>query len=122
QSVRTGDGLETVMRLAYPRNDQSVLKTNDQFHLHRHFAAQTFDDANDVGVLATRRHEIDQADCAALGFNFGFDDERVAAVAPPQLVDLLRRREKPMAVFLLADERGETGRRIEARKAKPVDT
>ena len=37
-------------------------------------AAQSFDDANEIGILAARRHEIDQAHRTADGLNFGFEN------------------------------------------------
>src|SRR5438067_8463766 len=68
------------MTFPYPRHDLPVVETDDQLHVHRHFAAQPFDDSNDVGILTARRHEIDQANRAALGFNLRLEDERVAPI------------------------------------------
>jgi len=36
----------------HPRQDVPVIEADDQFHLHRDFSAQAFDDADDVRVLA----------------------------------------------------------------------
>ena len=72
--------LQSTIPVAHPWHDLPVIKPDDEFHLHRHFAAQPFHDPDDVRILATRRHEIDQAHGAALGFDFRFQDQRVATV------------------------------------------
>ena len=55
-------------------HDVPVIEADDEFRLHPHFAAQTFNDTNQVWILASWRHEIDQAHRTALGFNFGFEN------------------------------------------------
>src|SRR3954468_14194593 len=80
----------------------------------------SLNDPNDVRVLAPRRHEIDEANRAAPCFDFRFENQRPVAVTPARAGDLLRRREHPSPVFRIAEERGETRARIEARKTKPI--
>ena len=109
------------MALSHPRNDSSVIEADDQLHFHPDFAVHALNDADDVGICAARRHEIDQADRAGGGFDFRFEDERVAPIAALGLSDFLFRREKPVPVFFFAEERCKTGRRIKTRKAKPID-
>ena len=109
------------MTLPHPWNDLPVIKANDQLHLHRHFAAQTFDDSNDVGILSARRHEIDQAHRAAFRFNFCLQDERLVSISSSCLLDLLLRKKSPVAIFFLTEERSKARRRIEPREAKPIN-
>ena len=103
ESVRSGDRFESIVRLSHPGNDEPVFKTNNQFHLHAHFAAQSFHDANEVGIFAARRHEIDEPHRAACRFNLRLDDQRVATIAPTRLVDLVGRRKRPVALFFLTE-------------------
>ena len=58
----------------------AVIEANDELHLHGDAAAHTLDDADDVGIFPARRHEIDQAHRATRGFDFGFKNQRVAAI------------------------------------------
>ena len=99
QTVRSRDSLKPAVAFPHPWNDLPVIKANDQLHLHRHFAAQPFDDPNDVGILAARRHEIDQAHGAAFRFDFRFQNERVASISASRSLDLLIGMEKPAAIF-----------------------
>jgi hypothetical protein len=98
-----------------------VIKADDQLHVDRHFAAEAFDDPNDVGILTARRHEIDQAHGAAFRFDLGFQNERVVSIPAPRSLDFLIGMEKPTAIFSGAEERRKASRRIESRKAKPIN-
>ena len=99
-----------------------VIEPDNQFHLHRDFPAQAFDDADDVRVLAARRHEIDQAHRPIFRFQFCFQDERFATVTATNGCYLFVRKEPPVAIFLLPEQRRETRAGIEPRETKPVYT
>src|SRR4030095_17097693 len=58
---------------------------------------------------------------AACGFNLGFQNERVVSIPTPRSLDLLIGMEEPTAIFSRAEERGKACRRIEPRKAKPIN-
>ena len=88
QSVRSRDRFKSAMPLPHPRNDLSVIEADNQLHVHPHRSAHPFDDADDVRVLAPRRHEIDQTHRTAFGFNFRLEDKRVAAIPPARPVNL----------------------------------
>src|SRR5262245_35928207 len=98
-----------------------VIEADDQFHLHSYMAAQSFNDADDVRVLASRRHEIDQANGAALSFNFSFENQRLSQVTAARGFNFLFRKKAPVPIFLLAKQRRKACRRIEPRKAQPID-
>ena len=106
---------------AHPGHDLPIIEADDQFHLHRDFAAQPFDDADNVRILPSRRHEIDQANGAALGFNFRFKNQRLAPIPAAGCFNFLLRKKSPVPIFLLAKQRRKTCRGIESRKAKPVN-
>jgi hypothetical protein len=80
-----------------------VIEADDQFHLHGHFAAQTFDDADDVWILAARRHEIDQTHRAIGRFQFCFQDKCFATVTATHGCYLFVRKEPPVPVLLLSE-------------------
>ena len=105
QAIRAGDRFQAVIPLTHPRHNLPVIKPDDQFHLHRHLAAQSFHDANDVRILAARWHEIDQADGAALGFDFRFEDKRVATVTATCFYDLFLWEKSPVSVSGIAQKR-----------------
>src|SRR5206468_8922770 len=107
---------------SHPRNDLAVIEADDQLHLHRHFAAHAFDDADDVRILAARRHKIDQANGPALGFNFCFENERLSPVAATRSFNVLLRKKPPVSIFAVANQRRKASGRIEPGKTKPVDT
>ena len=86
----------------HPWHDLPVIEADDQLHLHPHFAAQPFDDADDIRVLATRRHEIDQANSAALGFNFRFKNQRLAPIPAASCFNFLVRKKSPVPIFRVA--------------------
>src|SRR4029077_3095084 len=124
QCIRTGDCFESVGTLTqpHPRDNVPVIEPDDQFHLHRDFSAQAFDDADDVRVLASRRHEIDQAHCAIFRFQFCFQDECFATITTPHRCYLFVRKEPPVPIFFFPEQRRKTCRRIEPGKAKPIHT
>ena len=66
QTIGAGNCFEALVLPAFShrRLDVPVIEADDQFHSHRDFAAQTFNDADDFRILAARRHKIDQAHCA----------------------------------------------------------
>jgi hypothetical protein len=121
QAIRSSDRFQPAMTLAHPWHDLSVIKPNDQFHLHRHFSAQSFHDADNVRILPARRHEIDKAHGAALGFDFCFENKRVATVTATRRFDLFLREKSPVTVFRVAQERGEARRGIKPWKTKPIN-
>jgi len=70
-----------------------------------------------TGVLL----KIDEANAAACRGEFGFENERVRAVAAPDHVRRLRGSEAPTAVAFVADQRCKARVRIEAWPAHPID-
>ena len=97
------------MSFADPRNDRAVFETDDQLHSHRHLAANAVDDANQIGILPARRHEIDQAGDASGRFDLGLEDQSVAAITAARRFDFIRGQETPAAIFFVAEQRRETG-------------
>src|SRR5581483_12137337 len=78
------------------------------------------DDADDVGRLPARRHEVEHADGALVRLPGRLEDERVVEI-PAADRAALGRREQPASVLRAAEERGEAGAGVEAREAEPVD-
>ena len=120
QGIGPGDRFEPAVAFAHPGNDVAVIEPDDQLHLHPHAAAQAFDDADDVRIFSARRHEIDQPHRAFGRFDFRFEDQRVTPITAARRGDFSLREKSPSPIFPVAQERGEAGARIEARKAKPI--
>src|SRR6266496_6496181 len=110
QTIRSRDCFQVAIPVAHPWHDLSIIKPDDEFHLHRDLAARPFDDPDDVRILATRRHEIDQTHGAALGFNFSFEDKRVTTVTATCFYNFFFWEKPPVPVSRIAQERGETRR------------
>src|SRR5205823_9147848 len=109
------------MVFPHPGNDLSIIEADDQLHLHRNFASQSFNYANDVRILAARRHEIDQAHGAALCFDFRLEDKRVTTVTATRFYNLSLREEPPVSVSRITQKRGKARRRVKPRETKPVN-
>ena len=46
---------------AHPGHDRAVVEADHELRAHRHLAVEPLDDADDVGRVAARRHEVDRA-------------------------------------------------------------
>ena len=67
------------------------------------------------------RHEVGDANGAAVADELGLEDQRLVAVALLRFAHGHRRADGPGAVLVVADQRREAGIRVEARRAQPVD-
>ena len=121
ERVRPCDGEQPFVAPPHPRDDRAVVEPDAQTHPHRDGPLDALDDAHDIRRLPTRRHEVDQADQAVLAHEFCLEDERVVSVSAPGGSDLARGHERPPAVLLAPEKRGEAGARVEAWEAEPVD-
>src|SRR5437868_257021 len=77
--------------------------------MHGHGAALAADETEDgIGgsAVGLHRHEIDEVDSAALGFEVGLEDESAAAVTPDHAGATAGRSNSPEAVFLAAEKSG----------------
>ncbi len=119
--VRAGDGDERFVDRSNPRDDGAVVETEHQLHEHVHASVDALHDADDIGGLAARRHEVDQAHGARTRLELGLQHERVAPIAAPGRVELALGLDRPVPVLGVAEQRGEDRPRVEARQAEPVD-
>ncbi len=120
QGIGSCDRLEAAVAFAHPGNDVAVIEPDDQLHLHSHAAAQTLDDPNDVRIFPARRHEVDQPHRALGRFDFRLEDQGVPSITAARRGDFSFRKKSPSPIFSVAQERGEAGARVKARKAKPI--
>ncbi len=72
-------------------------------------------------ALDIRRHEIGDNGNAAGRLERGFENQRMAAIRAPHFSARIGGCDRPSPVVRGAEEIGETGGRIEARPAKPID-
>ena len=77
----TGDGAEFAVGLGDPGNGEAVVEAEGELHADGNFAARAANDADDVRVLAARRHEVGEADLAGCGGEGGLEDEGAGAIA-----------------------------------------
>ena len=59
KSVRTCERFQSAVPGSHPRDSAAVIEPNDELHLHHYLTANSFHDADEVGIFAARRHEID---------------------------------------------------------------
>jgi hypothetical protein len=67
------------------------------------------------------RHEVNNSDCARIGYKVGFKDEGVLTVAPPNLNDGNCRRDGPVSILGVSNERSKASIGIEGWQAQPVN-
>jgi hypothetical protein len=58
-----------------------VVEARDKFAAHLDLALQSFDDSDDLREIRLRRHEIDEADPAAVGRKGRLEDQGARSVA-----------------------------------------
>ena len=121
QGIRARRHQQHLVAAPHPRDDGAVVEAHHQFHAQRDAAAHAFDDAHDVPAFIRERHIVDQPHAALVGVDVGLEDEAVVAIAAADAQHRPRRRDQPPPMLRPPQERGEAGRRIEARKAQPVD-
>ena len=108
--VGAGHGAHrAVVEPRHPGSRGAVAEAQHQLHADLHLALVAAHDADQVGRLAVRRHEVDQSDRAAIGLEGGLEDQGIGPIAAPGGPDVLVRRDQPEAVALAAQQRGEAG-------------
>jgi hypothetical protein len=105
----------------HPRDDVTVVETNDDLGSHPHVPRDPFHDAHDVGSLTARWHEVNDADAPLRRFMDRFQNQCPGPVATFDASRLGCWGEKPSAMLWLAKHRRETGAGIKAGKTAPID-
>src|ERR1700730_10813539 len=122
QAVGPRDGPQTsVVVPAYPRHDRAVTETDNELGVQFDAAAYAAHQANKMRALDFRGHEIGDNGNAAVRLNRGFENQSMAAIGAGNLGARIGGHDRPSAIVCGAEEIGETGGRIEARPAKPID-
>src|SRR6266404_1441020 len=102
QTIRACNCLQSAVPLAHPGHDVAIVEANDEFHLQRDLATQAFDDSDKVRVLSARWHEIDESHGATRGFDFGLQNQGIAAISSPRRCNLFARKKSPVALLSFA--------------------
>ena len=121
ERLRSGHGDGTAGHGADEGNAVPIVEPRVQLQLHWDAPAQPFDEADDVGTSFPGRHAVDDAHRTLRRLEVRFQDQRPW---PVTAIDTRRGdggSNQPSTVVFIAEERRETGRRIEARKAQPID-
>ena len=120
--VRPGDAEQrSVVLTPHPGNVGAEAEPHHQLHPQLHDALVAAHNADHVGSRATRRHEVDQRDGAVSGLEGRLQDQRIAAISSRAPGHLGYRRDTPMAMLSIAEQRAEAGIGIEGRPTQPVD-
>src|SRR5215469_6322537 len=125
--VRSGDGPDGVALAPYPGHDLAVAEPEAKCRFHLDAAADTLDDAYHHGCrVIARRHEVDDANCAAHGVPGRLEDQRVALVLPADVTAPVHRpfadrwAYSPAAVVLVTQQGCEARVGVEPGQAQPV--
>ena len=121
ERVRAGDRQERARMPSHPGHDSPVVEADDQVALHVHLAPPTFDDAHDIGFIATHRHEVDHRHHAALGLERRLQDQAVISVSTVDPTDGRFGADPPAAVLPLAQQGREASPGVESRETSPID-
>src|SRR5579871_3643283 len=105
----------------HPGNVDAKAETDDQLHPEFYAATDAVHQADHIGGLAARRHEVDQRNLAAFRLELGFQDQRVIPVAARGSFDFVRGCDQPAAVARGAQECSEAGVGAKGRPAQPID-
>src|SRR5208337_3280255 len=88
-----------------PRRDGAVAEAHDELHAHGDLSLKALNEAHEFGRSVPASHEIDHAHCSGFGPEYGFQNERVAAIAPRDPEVLSRGRDQPPSMLGLAEKR-----------------
>jgi hypothetical protein len=118
QRVRPRHGADAVALPAHPWHHAAIIEAQREAQAHRHAVA-----AHHVHVafVVCERHEIDQRDGAAGGFEPRFEHRGARPIAPPHAPHRYRGLDLPVTVLALPEQCRETRRAVELRQAQPVD-
>ena len=111
----------SVVVSAHPRHDRAITETDNELGAQFDAAAYAAHQANKMRALDFHGHEIGDDGNAAGRLDRGFENQSMAAIGAGNLGARIGGRDRPSAVVRGAEEIGETGGRIEARPAKPID-
>jgi hypothetical protein len=123
EHVGAGDHRQVAaLQAPHPRNGCAIIEADDQLGAHGQRPAHADHEPHQLRrAVVARRHEVDHDRLAVLGLEGGLEDQGFGPVTPRHLRVAVARRNLPMAVVRLAQQRGETGARIEPRPAQPID-
>ncbi len=121
EGVRAGNRDASIVDAPHPGDDMPVVEADDQLGPHRHSPRDPFHDADDIGRLSPRRHEVDDADAPLRRLVDRLQDQGQGPVAALAAANLRRRRQEPASMLRFAQERGEAGAGVESRETAPVD-
>src|ERR1019366_9396876 len=86
-----------------------------------HFPAASLDDAHDGRSRLLRWHEVDDGERTRSSLEHGFEHYRIFQVRARNLGGFGGGAYRPMTVFCMAEQRGETGAAVEAWPTQPID-
>src|SRR5262249_9901849 len=111
----------SIVAAAHPWHNCTIIETDNELRAELYAAAYSPYQADKMRAMIFHRHEIGNGGNSVRRFDSGFEDQRMAAIGPGDFGCGISWRYRPSAILRTAEKICETGRRIEARPAKPVD-
>lgn len=119
--VWPGDSAEFITSHRDPWNGEPVVEPDGEFHSDGDLATGATDFADDVGMLAARRHEVSKTYIARRCGEYRLKDHRVRTVLSMNGEYFALWAEAPIAVINRPEKCGEARARREGRPAEPID-
>lgn len=123
QLIGAGDGADTIDDTRHPWHGAAVVEAEGQAHVHGHAALHAAHDTHqmlmDFAVFAGD-HEVDQFHRAAVGDHARAQHQTIVLVGALG-TEVGGRRQRPLPVLLIAQQRSEHRIGIEAWQAQPAD-
>jgi hypothetical protein len=123
QLVGAGNGTQsTVRQTGNPWNDLAVTEPDPQLHSHRNRSLDASYNPKYIACSAATLHAVNQRDSAVRRFEICFENESAFAITALYTNVIRLWRNQPSSISGVAQQCGETGRRIEAGESEPIDT
>ena len=120
QGVRSADADYLARTALDPRRRAPVVEARGQLDPHRHPAAATDDEADQLGEGAARGHRVDHHDDALIGLVGGLEDQGPVSIPTFDSPGASPDGQQETPVLRPAEQRREASGRVEARHAHPV--
>jgi hypothetical protein len=119
--VGSGKPGDAALVVPNPGDDLAVVEAQPQLTELRNSTADAFDDADDIGGLFARRHEINHPDVTVRRLPLSLQDQSVFLVSAMRARPSTGGCEQPPSGFGRVQQRRKAGGGVKVRKAEPVD-
>jgi hypothetical protein len=88
------------VRGLHPRDDPSIVESDDEIHAHTDVARDALDGSNDARVVGAKWHAVNYPDDTFTGMEVRLENKGVISISTGDLVAILHRCNPPESVLL----------------------